>query len=115
MSKLSTLRPRAALALFAVMAAGLSATAAMAYSAPRPDGVWESNLGEHLVVGQTCEIEAGGVRSALGSCSWIASGRGGILTIMNVLNYQPAPMSLDVVWMNQSTIYISGSTFHRQG
>ena len=114
MSELANLRPRAVLALFGLMALGLSAPAALAASAPAPVGVWESDSGEHLVVGETCGIEANGVQGAVGSCSWDPDGQGGILTIINVNAYQPAPVYFNVVWLDQSTISVSGSRFHRK-
>ena len=115
MSKSSHLNLTSALALCATLAVGLSASAARAQSAPAPVGVWDSDSGEHLVIGQTCGIAANGVTGAVGSCSWNPTGQGGILTIINVNAYQPAPVYFNVVWINASTISVSGDTFHRQG
>ena len=115
MSKSSHLRPVHALALGAALAFGLPASAALAQPAPAPVGVWDSDSGEHLVIGQTCGIEANGVTGAVGACSWNPSSEGGILTIINVNAYQPAPVYFNIVWIDASTISVEGDTFHRQG
>ena len=115
MTTSSILRPAHALALCAALAFGLPASAALAQSAPAPVGVWDSDSGEHLVIGQTCGIAANGVTGAVGSCSWDPTGAGGILTIINVNAYQAAPVYFNIVWIDASTISVEGDTFHRQG
>jgi hypothetical protein len=114
-STLSTTICRSALALIAVAAIGVSSSAALAQSAPAPVGTWQSDSGETLVVGATCGIQANGTYGAIGSCTWDPSFQGGILTIMNVNGYKPAPVYFNVVWINGSTIQVFGDTFHRAG
>ena len=106
---------RCAFALAGVTAIGMSALSALAQSAPAPVGVWYSDAGETMVIGQTCQIEANGTVGAIGSCSWDPSSNGGILTIMNVNAYQPAPVYFNIVWIDDSSFSISGDVFHRRG
>jgi hypothetical protein len=110
-------RSAAALAGMAAIGAaiGMSVTSAHAQSAPAPVGVWYSEAGETMVIGQTCQIEANGTVGAIGSCSWDPSSDGGILTIMNVNAYQPAPVYFNIVWIDDSSFSISGDVFHRRG
>ncbi|WP_137935085.1 hypothetical protein [Mesorhizobium comanense] len=95
-------------------ATGMSNTGALAQSAPAPTGVWDSDAGETMVIGQTCKIEANGMDGAVGECSWDPSSNGGILTIMNVNAYQPAPVYFNIVWIDEASFSISGDVFHRR-
>ncbi|WP_152536115.1 hypothetical protein [Mesorhizobium loti] len=104
-----------ACALAGMAASGLFVTSALAQSAPAPVGVWYSDAGETMVIGQTCQIEANGTVGAIGQCSWEPSSNGGILTIMNVNAYQPAPVYFNIVWIDDSSFSISGDVFHRRG
>jgi hypothetical protein len=91
-----------------------STAAALAQSAPAPVGIWQSNSGETLIVGETCQISANGVVSAIGACGWSPTAAGGILTIINVNAYQPAPVYFNINWIDGATISVFGDTFHRQ-
>jgi hypothetical protein len=107
--------PRAgAVILRAVVAIATSIPSAFAQSAPAPIGVWDSDAGETMIVGQTCQIEANGTIGAVGECSWDPSSNGGILTIMNVNAYQPAPVYFNIVWIDEASFSISGDVFHRR-
>ncbi|WP_202326543.1 hypothetical protein [Mesorhizobium sp. 113-3-9] len=101
-------------ALAGMAAIAMSVPCALAQSAPAPVGIWDSDAGETMVVGQTCKIEANGMVGAIGSCSWNPSSDGGILTIMNVNAYQPAPVYFSIVWIDESAFSISGDVFHRR-
>jgi len=89
---------------------------AVAQGAPAPIGYWTTDDGsETLLIEQsgTCKF-AGGKLVILGRCSWNPSSRGGILTIMNVYNYKPAPIYYNIVWVDRRTIRVYGDVFHRR-
>jgi hypothetical protein len=95
----------------------LSATIASAQS-PMPVGSWMTDDGsEDMTIsdGSTCGFGANGTYSVVGACSWDPSGAGGILTIMNANQYQPAPIYYNVIWVDDQTISVFGDVFHRRG
>lgn len=85
--------------------------------APPPVGFWANSTGsEQLLVSQSgCSLaNAAGVPTTSGPCSWNASSRGGILTIVSSQTHRPAPVYFNVVWVNQSTITVEGDVFYRR-
>jgi hypothetical protein len=91
--------------------------AAGAQSASAPVGYWVTADGsEMLFVSETgCKFAASNGFTVLGTCAWNPTSRGGILTIMNVYNYKPAPIRYTIVWVNQNTITVWGDVFHKRG
>jgi hypothetical protein len=106
-----------AAAIGGVLLAGL-ASAAHAQAGP-PIGLWSTADGsEQLSVTQNglCSLaDRYGRPTTSGSCSWNASARGGILTVMSQQTYRPAPIYFNVVWINQTTISVQGDVFYRRG
>ena len=87
--------------------------------APVPWGNWATNpASEKLYVSASwCRFTGtNGTTSTLieGQCSWNPSSAGGILTIMNVHFYKPAPVYYNVVWVNSKTIKVFGDVFYKQ-
>lgn len=87
--------------------------------APVPFGSWATKpASETLYVSpRWCRFTGNnGTTSVLieGECSWNPSSAGGILTIMNVHFYQPAPVYYSIVWVNSKTIKVTGDTFYKQ-
>jgi len=99
----------AALALF-------YSAASFAQSAPPPVGNWQSQSNEILSVSPNgyCEFGINGTYTTYGACSWNATARGGVLTIINVTTYKPAPVYFNVQWIDNDTISVFGDTFYRQ-
>lgn len=82
-----------------------------------PVGFWVNGSGsEQLLVSQNgCSLaNAAGVPTTSGACSWNASSRGGILTIMSSQTRRPSPVYFNVIWVNQSTITVEGDVFYRR-
>jgi len=102
--------------LAALLAAGITATAALAQASPAPIGFWSTGSGnETLYIGAngTCKFEGPGTL-VLGKCGWKASSGGGILTIMNTNQFKPAPIYENIVWVNRTTIRVWGDVFYRK-
>ena len=81
-------------------------------------GYWVTPNGSEMLLVEasgTCKFAASNGFTVLGRCSWNPTSRGGILTIMNVYNYKPAPIRYSVVWVNQTTITVWGDVFHKKG
>ncbi|MGA2088851.1 MAG: hypothetical protein ABSG66_08025 [Stellaceae bacterium] len=100
----------------ALLAAGITAPAALAQSSPAPIGFWSTGSGnETLYIGAngTCKFEGPGTL-VLGKCGWKASSGGGILTIMNTNQFKPAPIYENIVWVNRTTIRVWGDVFYRK-
>lgn len=108
---------RTFLASMACVVAVVFGTAAGAQSAPAPVGYWVTADGsEMLLVSETgCKFAASNGFTVLGKCGWNPTSRGGILTIMNVYNYNPAPIRYNIVWVNQKTITVWGDVFYKRG
>ena len=101
--------------VFAVLIACAISSAAHAQSAP-PFGYWTSaDNGESLLVSESgyCEFKAGATQ-VVGACSWNGGNGGGILTIMNTNQFQPAAIPENIVWVNQTTITVWGDVFYRR-
>jgi hypothetical protein len=104
----------------AVLAALLLPAAAQAQASPAPVGSWSTDDGsEELVItaSGTCQFVGHtpqGDSLTIGSCSWNAGSAGGILTIMNTNQYQPAPVYFNIVWVDQNTIRVYGDVMHRR-
>lgn len=95
----------------------MSTGLAHASGAPAPTGFWTTGTGaEQLLVRQSgCSLtNSAGVPTTSGPCSWNASARGGILTIMSSQTRRPAPVYFNVVWVNESTISVEGDVFYRR-
>ena len=102
-----------------MVAVSLSAVATPVHAAaPMPFGYWTTDDGgERLLIEQSfqCSFEFPRANSMVGgSCSWNASSNGGILTIINVNQYQPAPIYYNVIWVDEQTITVEGDVFHRR-
>lgn len=87
--------------------------------APPPFGTWATKpASETLYVSASwCRFTGTNGRTSTvieGQCSWNPSSAGGILTIMNVHFYKPAPVYYNVVWVNSTTIKVFGDTFYKQ-
>ena len=92
--------------------------------APAPYGVWaigndSSNYATFIITPNGCQFKGTSPNTGpvliAGACSWDSTSRGGILTIMNVYNYQPAPIRYNIVWINQTTITVYGDVYHKTG
>jgi hypothetical protein len=108
---------RIAFGLMLAVSLGAVATPVQA-AAPMPLGYWVTDGGgERLLIQQNlqCSFEFPRANFIVsGSCSWNASSNGGILTIINVNQYQPAPVYYNVIWVDEQTITVEGDVFHRQ-
>jgi len=92
---------------------------ASAQGAPAPIGNWATKPAS-----ETLFVSAGGCRFTgtngtttiviEGRCSWDPSSNGGILTIMNIHFYQPAPVYYNIVWVNAKQIKVEGDLFYKQ-
>ncbi len=101
--------------VFAALIACAIASAAHAQSAP-PFGYWTiADNSESLLVSQSgyCEFKAVATH-IVGDCSWNGGNGGGILTIMNTNQFQPAPYPENIVWVNETTITVWGDLFYRR-
>jgi hypothetical protein len=107
------------IALFAIGVVFLLPVLARA-QAPSPNGNWATNPpSERLYVSpRGCRFTGtNGARTSVieGQCSWKSSGRGGILTIMNIHQLvHPAPIYYNVVWVNAKQITVYGDVFYKQ-
>ena len=108
--------------VYVAIASGLGGRAYA--QAPAPYGVWAigndpSNYGTLIVTPNGCQFKgtspSTGPVLIAGNCSWDSTSRGGILTIVNVYNYQPAPIRYNIVWINQTTISVFGDVYHKTG
>ena len=85
-----------------------------------PFGYWTTAHGEEtlLISNSGCKLSAfsRGIMQtvSVGACSWRASSRGGILTIMSTMTYRPAPVYFNVVWINKSQISVQGDIFYHR-
>ena len=112
------------------VAAGLfmlpwAAVTACAAGAP-PIGAWVSARGAQLVVSDdaTCAFVVPAAR-AEGNCTWRGSDTGGILMIQFIApppagappgaGPRPQVLYLDIRWINQVTIAVTGEVFRRTG
>ena len=105
------------LAIGAVLILALRASAQN--SAPVPFGNWATKpASEQLYVSpRWCKFAAtNGTSSILqeGECSWNPTSAGGILTIMNIHFYKPAPVRYSIVWVDSKTIKVFGDVFYKQ-
>jgi len=92
---------------------------AIAQEAPVPSGSWATNPPSEklLVTASGCRFSGNnGVSSVLieGDCSWKPSSAGGILTIINVHAYKPAPVYFNVIWVDAKHIKVEGDLFSKQ-
>jgi len=111
------LRNTICLAIGFVLLLALGATAQAA--APAPFGNWATKpASEQLYVSSSwCRFTGNnGTSSVLieGECSWDPTSVGGILTIINVHFYKPAPVRYNIVWVNSRTIKVFGDVFYKQ-
>lgn len=85
---------------------------------PPPFGFWITPDGQgQLLIGRdaNCSLADGfGMPISAGQCSWNATHGGGILTIMSVMTRVPAPVYLNVVWVDARTIRVEGATYYLQ-
>lgn len=106
------------LAALAALLTALPAAPSLAQAAPPPFGHWvTSPPTEELWVFQnaTCSFVFKGKTTVSGSCTWQASSRGGILTIIYPMPLQPGKVRYNVVWVNRTTITVWGDVFHKKG
>jgi hypothetical protein len=102
----------AVLALF--VAAGTSGALAQA---PPPLGHWATyRAGEELYVHQNgwCSFLANHRVTVQGRCTWDATSRGGILTIIYPMPLEPGKVRYNIVWINRTTISVWGDIMHLQ-
>jgi len=102
----------------ALIALTIWPVAAAAQEAPPPIGYWTTERGdETLYVSENglCKYEgpSAGIL-VVGNCSWQATSRGGILTIVTTGGPRPAPVYYNIVWINQTTISVWGDIFYRR-
>ena len=112
------LRNTLCLAIGVILLFALSATAQN--TAPMPFGNWATKpASEQLsVTPNGCKFSGNNGKSSVlieGKCTWDnPTTVGAILTIMNIHNYEPAPIRFSVVWVNPKTIKVNGDTFYKQ-
>jgi hypothetical protein len=92
---------------------------ASAQNSPAPIGYWATKPpSEQLFVSASgCKFSAtNGTTSIVqeGRCSWNPSSAGGILTIINIHFYKPAPVYFNIVWVNAKQIKVEGDLFYKQ-
>jgi hypothetical protein len=92
---------------------------ANAQGSPAPIGSWATKpASEQLFVSANgCKFTATNGKTTIvqeGQCSWNPSSAGGILTIMNIHFYQPAPVYYNIVWVNSKQIKVEGDVFYKQ-
>jgi len=89
--------------------------AAAPAQAPPPFGHWATQGRiEELFVYQnaTCGFFFRGHVRVSGRCTWMSTGRGGILDITYPMPLQPGHVRYNVVWVNRTTITVWGDVFH---
>ncbi len=105
------------LALACMLLGVMSNQTARAQGAAPPIGYW-NNQGKtnSLVVEQngTCGFLVNGKAKWSGTCTWQASARGGILTLTYPMPLAPGHIRWSVVYVNQTTITVTGETFYKQ-
>jgi len=105
-------------ASLAVLLMAATASNSLAQGAPPPFGHWvTSPATEELWVFQnaTCSFVFKGKTTVSGRCTWDASSRGGILTIIYPMPLEPGKVRYNVVWVNRTTITVWGDVFHKKG
>ena len=98
-----------------LLAALLVGSAPASAQAPPPFGHWRSGTSTaqlYVYPNGTCAFL--GTRPVQGTCSWSATSRGGILTLMYPMPLEPGKIYFNVVWVNQTTISVFGEPFYRQ-
>lgn len=91
--------------------------------APEPMGVWaagaegSASFGILTVSPQGCQLrgttpQTGPIVIA-GACQWQSTSQGGILTIMNIYNYQPAPIRFSIIWRSHAIITVDGDVYRK--
>lgn len=82
---------------------------------PAPLGHWRSRTSAaQLIVYQNGSCAFLGSRPVQGNCTWNASSRGGILTLIYPMPLEPGKIYFNVVWVDQATISVFGELFSRQ-
>ncbi len=92
---------------------------ASAQGSPAPIGYWATNpASEQLFVSASgCKFTGTNGQTSIvieGKCSWNPSSAGGILTIMNIHFYKPAPVYYNIIWVNAKQIKVEGDLFYKQ-
>jgi len=90
-----------------------------AQGSPAPIGSWATKpASEQLFVSASgCKFTGtnGNTTNVVeGECSWNPSSAGGILTIINIHFYKPAPVYFNIVWVNSKQIKVEGDLFYKQ-
>ena len=111
-------RTFAALALLVVLIT--AAQPAQAQEAPPPFGVWwGENSGDYIVLNAdgSCSFTAvSGTVYVAGSCDWLPSSAGGILTLYYPLPLEPGRVSWSIIWIDHNLIMVNGvERFHWVG
>jgi hypothetical protein len=102
--------------VFALLAASTTSTS-RAQAAPPPTGHWETTPPtEQLNVysNGSCAFLFRGRITVAGRCTWDASSRGGILTIIYPMPLEPGKVRYNIVWVNRTTITVFGDVFHKK-
>lgn len=82
---------------------------------PAPLGHWRSRTSAaQLIVYQNGLCAFLGSRPVQGNCTWSASSRGGILTLIYPMPLEPGKIYFNIVWVDQATISVFGELFSRQ-
>jgi hypothetical protein len=103
-----------AFSIAAIALAAAFAPIAASAQAPPPYGHWATQGKiEELVVNQnaTCGFFYRGRVKVSGRCTWMSTGRGGILDIIYPMPVQPGHVRYNVVWVNRTTITVWGDVF----
>jgi hypothetical protein len=92
---------------------------ANAQGSPAPIGSWATKPpSEHFFISASgCKFTATNGQTTMvqeGQCSWNPSSAGGILTIINIHFYKPAPVYYNIVWVNSKQIKVDGDLFYKQ-
>jgi hypothetical protein len=112
------LRTFAALACLVVLIT--AAQPAQAQEAPPPIGVWwGENSGDYIVLNAdgSCSFTAvSGTVYVAGSCDWLPSSAGGILTLYYPMPLEPGRVSWSIIWIDQNLMMVNGvERFHLVG
>ena len=80
---------------------------------------WGENSGDYLILNAdgSCSFTAvSGTVYVAGSCDWLPSSAGGILTLYYPLPLEPGRVSWSIIWIDQNLMMVNGvERFHRVG
>lgn len=91
---------------------------ALAQGAPPPVGHWATSPpSEELIVyaNGTCGFFYNRRPRVSGRCTWNATSHGGILDITYPMPLAPGHVRFSIVWVNRTTITVTGDVMHKVG